>query len=67
MGWVAQLVVDAMVRKRYIAMQLLQTLKSHSLFKNINTVGLVSAHPAACDALAKYSSKSHPCPSIIEF
>ncbi|OJA17315.1 hypothetical protein AZE42_04137 [Rhizopogon vesiculosus] len=55
-GWVTQLVVDKSVRKRYIATQLLQTLKFHSLFASVKAVGLVSSHPAACNALAKYAS-----------
>jgi len=56
-GWITQLVVDATARKRYIATQLLQTLKLHPLFCNVTTVGLVSSHPAACYALAKYACK----------
>ncbi|KAG1731980.1 uncharacterized protein EDB91DRAFT_1152670 [Suillus paluster] len=54
-GWITQLVVDMSVRKRYIATQLLQTLKVHPLFQGVTAVGLVSSHPAACSALAKYS------------
>ncbi|KIM83076.1 hypothetical protein PILCRDRAFT_784269 [Piloderma croceum F 1598] len=54
-GWITQLVVDKTVRKRYIATQLLQTLKAHPLFQNVTVVGLVSSHPAACNALAKYA------------
>ena len=53
-GWVTQLVVDANVRKRYIAAQLLQTLKRH---QDVTAVGLVSSHPAAVNALTKYCSK----------
>jgi hypothetical protein len=56
-GWITQLVVDKSVRKRYIATQLLQTLKDHNLFRNVTVVGLVSSHPAACNALAKYAGK----------
>jgi hypothetical protein len=56
-GWVTQLVVDMGVRKRWIATQLLQTLKTEPLFANIVAIGLVSSHPAACTALAKYVSK----------
>ena len=48
---------EVVVRKRYIATHLLQTLKSHSLFQDVTVVGLVSSHPAACNALAKYASK----------
>ena len=66
MGWVTQLVIDALVRKRYIATQLLQTLKTHPLFSNVTAVGLVSSHPAARDALSKYASKPF-CLSIVEF
>jgi len=55
-GWVTQLVVDTTVRKRYIATQLLQTLKRHTIFNNVTTVGLVSSHPAAVNALTKYCS-----------
>jgi hypothetical protein len=53
--WITQLVVDASVRKHYIATQLLQTLKAHPLFQSVTIVGLVSSHPAACNALAKYA------------
>ena len=60
-GWVTQLVVDAGVRKRYIATSLLQTLKIHPLFCDITAIGLVSSHPAACDALSKYASKHFSC------
>ena len=56
-GWITQLVFDATARKCYIATQLLQTLKLHPLFCNVTTVGLVSSHPAACYALAKYACK----------
>ncbi|OJA07857.1 hypothetical protein AZE42_12723 [Rhizopogon vesiculosus] len=55
-SWVTQLVVDKSVRKCYIVTQLLQTLKYHSLFKSIKAVGLISSHPTACNALAKYAS-----------
>ncbi|KAG1732317.1 hypothetical protein EDB19DRAFT_1912157 [Suillus lakei] len=55
-GWVTQLVVDEAVRQRYVATQLLQTLKVHAPFSRINIVGLVSSHPAACNALAKYAA-----------
>ncbi|OAX31111.1 hypothetical protein K503DRAFT_750862 [Rhizopogon vinicolor AM-OR11-026] len=52
-GWVTQLIVDKFFRKRYIATQLLQTLKSHSLFVSVVSVGLVSSesHPTACNPL----------------
>ncbi|KAG2034199.1 hypothetical protein BDR03DRAFT_965754 [Suillus americanus] len=53
-GWVTQLVVEEAVRQRYVATQLLQTLKVHASFSRINIIGLVSSHPAACNALAKY-------------
>ena len=59
-GWVTQLVVHASVRRRYIATQLLQTLKTHPLFYDITAIGLVSSHPAACNALSKYASKHLP-------
>ncbi|KAG1742266.1 uncharacterized protein EDB91DRAFT_1052130, partial [Suillus paluster] len=49
-GWVTQLVIDKSVCKRYIATQLLQTLKSQMV------VSLISSHPAACNILAKYAS-----------
>ncbi|KAG2147806.1 uncharacterized protein EDB93DRAFT_1240545 [Suillus bovinus] len=55
-GWVTQLVVDKAVRQCYIATQLLQTLKFHTLFSSVNIVGLASSHPAACNALAKYAA-----------
>lgn len=55
-GWVTQLVVDEAVRQRYIATQLLQTLKVHAPFSRISIIGLVSSHPAACNALAKYAA-----------
>jgi hypothetical protein len=57
-GWITQLVVDKTVRQRYIATQLLQVLKAHPLFTSISIIGLVSSHPAACNALAKYAGKS---------
>lgn len=65
-GWVTQLVVDASDRERYIATLLLQTLKIHPLFHDITAIGLVSSHPAACNALFKYASK-HPAHPPIEF
>lgn len=55
-GWITQLVVSVAVRKRYIATSLLQMLKVHSPFRDITAIGLVSSHPAACHALAKYAS-----------
>jgi len=55
-GWVTQLVVDKSFRRRYIATQLLQTLKSNPLFASATVVGLASSHPAACNVLAKYAS-----------
>src|ERR1700722_19324150 len=61
-GWIKQLVVDKIVRKRYITTQLLQTLKSHPMFQHVTLVGLVSSHPAACNALAKYAGKSRSPP-----
>ncbi|KAG1778111.1 hypothetical protein EV702DRAFT_1179095 [Suillus placidus] len=54
-GWVTQLVVDEAVHQCYVMTQLLQTLKVHAPFSCINIVGLVSSHPAACNALAKYA------------
>ncbi|KAF5376482.1 hypothetical protein D9615_008640 [Tricholomella constricta] len=54
-GWIAQLVVDKRVRRRYVATQLLQMFKRHSLFVDVTAVGLVSSHPVACQALAKYA------------
>jgi hypothetical protein len=59
-GWVTQLVVDASFRRRYIATQLIQILKTHPLFCNITAIGLVSSQPAACNALSKYASKYLP-------
>ena len=56
-GWITQLVVDKTTRRRYIATMLLQALKAHPLFSNVTVVGLVSSHPAACHALAKYAGK----------
>ncbi|KAG1777586.1 hypothetical protein EV702DRAFT_1197205 [Suillus placidus] len=55
-GWVTQLVVDEQVHQRYIATQLLQAFKFHTLFFGVNIVGLVLSHPAACNALAKYAA-----------
>ncbi|KIK47488.1 hypothetical protein CY34DRAFT_8883 [Suillus luteus UH-Slu-Lm8-n1] len=55
-GWVTQLVVDRRVRRRYIATQLLQALKFHTLFSHVNIIGLASSHPAACNALMKYTA-----------
>jgi hypothetical protein len=54
-GWVTQLVVSLLVRKRYIATSLLQMLKSTPTFRDITAIGLVSSHPSACHALAKYT------------
>jgi len=54
-GRITQLVVDSHVHKQYIATQLLQTLKAHPLFQHVTAVGLVSSHPVACNALAKYA------------
>ncbi|KAF8894773.1 hypothetical protein BD779DRAFT_1502832 [Infundibulicybe gibba] len=54
-GWVTQLVVSKTMRRRYIATHLLQTLKCHEAFADVNVVGLASTHPAACTALAKYA------------
>ena len=56
-GWVTQLVVDMEVCKCWIATQLLQTFKNDKLFANVTAMGLVSSHPAACTALAKYAGK----------
>ena len=56
-GWIMQLVIDKSVCKCYITTQLLQTLKDHDLFQNVTVVGLVSSHPAACNALVKYAGK----------
>ncbi|KAG6377942.1 hypothetical protein JVT61DRAFT_14735 [Boletus reticuloceps] len=55
-GWVTQLVVNVDFRNRYIATSLLQMLKQSSPFLGIMAIGLVSSHPAACHALAKYAS-----------
>ncbi|KAG1900713.1 uncharacterized protein F5891DRAFT_1031492 [Suillus fuscotomentosus] len=41
--------------RRYIATQLLQALKFHALFSDVNIVGLASSHPVSCNALAKYA------------
>ncbi|KAF9467411.1 hypothetical protein BDZ94DRAFT_1305486 [Collybia nuda] len=54
-GWITQLVDSITMRQRYIATQLLQTLKTHEVFKDVTIVGLVSSHPAVCNALAKYA------------
>ena len=59
-GWITQLVVDKTVRQHYIVTQLLQLLKAHLLFEPVTIVGLVSSHPAACNALAKYAGKLIP-------
>jgi hypothetical protein len=53
-GWVTQLVVSLYQRQRYVATSLLQLLKESPIFQGITAVGLVSSHPAACHALAKY-------------
>ena len=58
-GWITQLVVDKGFHKHYIATWLLQTLKAYPLFQHV-TVGLVSSHPTACNALVKYAGKSEP-------
>ncbi|EPQ52659.1 hypothetical protein GLOTRDRAFT_46421 [Gloeophyllum trabeum ATCC 11539] len=55
-GWIAQLVVHESFRRRWIATSLLQALKEHPLFKTINVIGLVSSHPASCNALVKYAN-----------
>ncbi|KAG2048769.1 hypothetical protein BDR06DRAFT_1071019 [Suillus hirtellus] len=55
-GWVTQLVVHKAVCWCYIATQLLQALKFHALFSDVNIVGLASSHPASCNALAKYAA-----------
>ncbi|KAI0685879.1 hypothetical protein C8T65DRAFT_773272 [Cerioporus squamosus] len=55
-GWVTQLVVDVNQRKRYIATELLQTLKYHTWYEGVTMMGLVSSHPAACHALCKLNS-----------
>lgn len=59
-GWVTQLVVDTSFHRHHIATLLLQTLKTHPLFCNITAIGLVSSHPAACNALSNYASKHLP-------
>lgn len=56
--WITQLVVDATVRKRGIATQLLRTLKQHSMLNDITAVGLASSHPASVTALANCSGRS---------
>jgi hypothetical protein len=65
-GWVTQLVVDKQVRQHYIATQLLQCLKFHDLFSDVDIVGLVSSHPAACNALAKFAGKLLLSPSYLD-
>ncbi|KAG1805434.1 uncharacterized protein BJ212DRAFT_1248843, partial [Suillus subaureus] len=55
-GWVTQLVVNEAVHQHYITTHLLQALKCHTLFTHVNIIGLVSSHPAACNALAKYAA-----------
>jgi hypothetical protein len=65
-GWVTQLVVDKQVCQRYIATQLLQCLKFHALFSDVDIVGLVSSHPAACNTLAKYAGKLLLSPSYLD-
>ena len=54
-GWITQLVVCINQRQRYIATSLLQMLKNSPPFAGITVIGLVSSHPAACDALSKYT------------
>ncbi len=49
--------MDKKQRKRYITTTLLQQLKAHSLFEDISIIELVSSHPAACNALAKFARK----------
>lgn len=62
-GWVTQLVVHKAVCRCYIATQLLQALKFHVLFSDVNIVGLASSHPASCNALAKYAGELMLLPS----
>ncbi|KAG2032821.1 hypothetical protein BDR03DRAFT_873303 [Suillus americanus] len=59
-GWVMQLVVNAAVHQYYITTHLLQALKCHALFGHVNIVGLISSHPAACNALEKYAGELSP-------
>ena len=66
-GWITQLVVDVTVRKRYVATKLLQCFKDHVLFEDVTAIGLVSSHPAACHALAKYASRFPPALVTTEF
>ena len=56
-GWVTQLVVSRGARRQYIATHLLQLLRTHPLFKSVNSVGLVSSHPASCNGLSKLSGR----------
>jgi len=55
-GWVTQLVVEKTHRRRYIATTLLQTLKAHEWSSKLTVFGLASSHPAAVNALVKFSS-----------
>jgi hypothetical protein len=52
------------MRQRYVATQLLQTLKTHPLFNDVTVVELVSSHPAACDVLAKYAGDYSICHDV---
>lgn len=58
-GWITQLVVDAHQRRRYIATSLLQQLKGFSHLRGITAIGIMSSHPAACQALTKYAGMCH--------
>ncbi|KAI0772522.1 hypothetical protein BD413DRAFT_612660 [Trametes elegans] len=52
-GWVTQLIVDIKQRRRFIATSMLQQLRHQTWFNDVTAMGMVSSHPAACNALCK--------------
>ncbi|KAI0772381.1 hypothetical protein BD413DRAFT_474132 [Trametes elegans] len=52
-GWVTQLVVNIKQRRRFIATSMLQQLRRQTWFNDVTAMGIVSSHPAACNALCK--------------
>ncbi|KAH9925449.1 uncharacterized protein BXZ73DRAFT_103324 [Epithele typhae] len=68
-GWVTQLVVAKHLRRQWIATSLLSFLKNTSWFKDVVMMGLMSSHPAACNALSKlifdFSFMRQYAPSVL--
>ncbi|KAI0085069.1 hypothetical protein BDY19DRAFT_967885 [Irpex rosettiformis] len=56
--WVTQLVVDANMRRRYIATGLLRHITMHAWFMSASLIGVVSSHPATCRAVAKLAGSA---------